>query len=400
MKGTGKAPLVGLALAAGLVTAALGLSARWPVWLWAAPAAVAVVLAVLLALAQPPAPGPKPGPDEPPWEETHVNGVALPSRVPDYDFHFSATVWWRPIRNTTGLVHADPAGLAVETVLARARAVTEREVPERLDLVLHRLNGVLGTQSPDVSGLVEAMGSRVELSLSEDDRARLGKLSEVRKTEEVWEHERRYEQSKRVYLGKDVFKSPGSAVMWWLARHDEQIGEAVDMIGPLAQLSAAANDEPVDELYEHLVPRTVPFLDDVSPTPPRLDDDGKGSAGAGGPRPPGPGAPPMGPRVVGPLNELLADVDLAEDTPVRHVYARRVADATHAAGRPEAARLIRESLLGDDGADPGPTADARQQPAAEQDDRLGSRWTKLHDVVNGHAGNGTSPGTEEAHDPK
>ncbi|MFF4380266.1 hypothetical protein [Kitasatospora sp. NPDC001547] len=337
MKGIGKVLLVGLALAAGSVTAVLGLLARWPVWLWAVPSAMALLLAVLQALAG----TPKPESQEPPWEKTRVTGVALPSLVPDYDFQFSATVWWRPIPNATGLVHADPAGLAVETVLERARAVTECEIPGRLDLVQHRLNGVLGTQSQDRSGLVEAMGGRVELRLSEDDRNRLGKLSEVRKTEEVWEHERRYEQSRRAYLGDDVLKSPGSAVVWWLARHDEQVSEAVDLIGPLAQLSAAANDEAVSELYTHLVPGAGPFPDDVG------DDEG-GSA-----EPSGPCGPTGGPSVIGPLRQLLDDVDLDEDSDERKVYTHRLADFTDAAGRPEFARLIREKLLREDDAAPG-----------------------------------------------
>ncbi|MFI2612614.1 hypothetical protein [Kitasatospora sp. NPDC018619] len=349
MKSTGKASLVGLALAAGSVTAVLGLSAGWPVWLWAVPSALALLLALLQALAR----TPKPEWQEPPWEKTRVTGVALPSLVPDYDFLFSATVWWRPIRNATGLVHADPAGLAVETVLERARAVTECEIPGRMDLVQHRLNGVLGTQSQDRSGLVEAMGGRVELRLSEDDRQRLGKLSEVRKTEEVWEHERRYEQSKRAYLGDDVLKSPGSAMVWWLARHDEQIREAVDLIGPLAQLSAAANDAPVSELYTHLLPGAGSFPDD-------FDDDGDDGDGAGGGfvGPTEPGGPTGGPAVIGPLQRLLDDIELDEESDARRVYTHRVMSFTDAAGRPEFARLIREKLLGeDDGAPgrPGPT---------------------------------------------
>ncbi|MFF2616441.1 hypothetical protein [Kitasatospora sp. NPDC058046] len=336
MKGTGKAPLVGLALAAGSVTVVLGLLARWPVWLWAVPATMALLLAVLQASARAPKPA------EPPWEKTRVAGVALPSLVPDYDFHFSATVWWRPIPNLTGLVHADPAGLAVETVLERAREVTACEIPGRLDLVQHRLNGVLGTQSQDRSGLVEAMGGRVELRLSEDDRHRLGKLSEVRKTEEVWEHERRHEQSKRAYLGDDVLKSPGSAMVWWLARHDEQIREAVDLIGPLAQLSAAANDQAVSELYTHLVPGAGLPPDDSG------DDDEEGPTG-----PARPYGPAGGPSVIGPLRQLLDDVELDADSAERKVYTHRVADFTAAAGRPEFARLIRAKLLGEDDVVPG-----------------------------------------------
>lgn len=403
MKGTGKTPLVGLALAAGFMTVVLGVSARWPVWLWSVPAAVAVVLAILLASARSPEPEPEPeqaaDSDEPPWKETRVDEVALPSRVPDYDFLFSATVWWRPIPNTTGLMHADPASLAIETVLTRARELTEREIPERLDLVLHRLNGALGTQIRDTSRLVEAMGGRVELRLSEDDRNRLGKLSEVRKTEEVWERERRYEQNKRAYLGEDVLKSPGSAVVWWLARHDDKVTEAVDLIGPLAQLSAAANDEAVDDLYTHLVPQpmlqAVPFLDGAAPSRRRDDDgeDGSGAGPSGHPGPAGPTGPTRGPLVIGPLNQLLDDVELAKESPERKVYARRVAEFTDAVGRSEQARLIREGLLGNEGGDPG-RVPGEQRPAGEPDDEPGMRWPKVNGSVNGTS-SGAGHGTQD-----
>ncbi|MFD7985265.1 hypothetical protein ACFV4M_18110 [Kitasatospora indigofera] len=402
MKVTGKTPLVGLALAAGLMTVVLGVSAKWPVWLWAAPAAVSVVLAVLLASARSPEPEPAPEPEpepepadsrEPPWEETRVEEVALPSRVPDYDFHFSATVWWRPVPRPSGLVHADPASLAIESVLTRARELTEREGPERLDLVLHRLNGVLGSQIRDTSGFVEAMGGRVELRLSEEDRDRLGKLSEVRKTEEVWEHERRHEQSKRAYLGDDVLKSPGSAVVWWLARHEDKVTEAVNMIGPLAQLSAAANDEAVDGLYEHLVPHpmphAVPFLDEVAPSRRRPGDDGKSGATAW-PSDPDEPTGPGGPRVIGPLNQLLDDVDLARESPERKVYTHRVADLTDAVGRSEEARLIREGLLGEEDGTPWP---GRQRTAGESDG-YGRRWTDVHSSVNGTS-SGARPGSQD-----
>ncbi|WP_052390621.1 hypothetical protein [Streptomyces sp. NRRL B-24484] len=380
MKGTGKAPLVGLALLAGLMTVVLGRSAGWPLWLWVVPAAVSVVLAILLASARSPDPEPEPAapdPDEPQWEETRVDDVALPSRVPDYDFRFSATVWWRPIPNATGLVHADPASLAIETVLSRAREVTEREVPERLDLVMHRLNGVLGTQVPDASRLVEAMGGRVDLRLSEEDRSRLGKLAEVRKTEEVWEHERRYEQSKRAYLGDDVLKSPGSAVVWWLARHDDKVTEAVDLIGPLAQLSAAANDEPVDDLYKHLVPQpaaqAIPFLEGVAPCRRRGDEpDGGIDAGPWDHPPTGPTGPTRGPLVIGPLNQLLDDVELARESPERAVYAHRVAAFTDAMGRPDQARLIREGLLSDGHPAPG-SVPGQQRINGQPDEEPGVR---------------------------
>lgn len=54
-----------------------------------------------------------------------------------------------------------------------------------------------------------------------------------------------------------MLKSAGSAVVWWLARHDDDIEKTVDLIGPLAQLTAAANDEEVPELFRHLIDRPL-----------------------------------------------------------------------------------------------------------------------------------------------
>ncbi|MFF7453006.1 hypothetical protein [Kitasatospora sp. NPDC008115] len=369
-----------LAVAAGAVPAALGLGLGWPAWLWAAAAAAVVLLVLLTAatggrpgpppvLPPPPAPEPEPlrvpapePPVEQPYRTTSVTGVALPSAVPDYDFLFSATVWWRAPGGPGGLSHAAPDSLAVDAVLARARSVTEREHPGRPELVQHRLDGVLGTPSPDPSGIVVAMAGQVTLTLPTADRDRLDKLAEVRKAEEVWEHERRYERSKRTYLGEDVLKSPGSAVVWWLARNDAEVRGAVDMIGPLAQLAAAANDEAVDALYEHLLASgagrgsEVPFLNGVTPVAAAA---GGGPAAAPGPVPGPVGSQDRGPSVVGPLNSLMRDIRLAEGDD-RTVYALRVAQITEVAGRPEEAARIRESL-GDDG---GGAAAPPQEAAA------------------------------------
>jgi hypothetical protein len=59
--------------------------------------------------------------------------------------------------------------------------------------------------------------------------------------EDVWEYERRREQSMRRYLSTDVLRDPGSAVVWWLARNNGQVETAVQSIDLLVQLSRAAN---------------------------------------------------------------------------------------------------------------------------------------------------------------
>jgi hypothetical protein len=66
----------------------------------------------------------------------------------------------------------------------------------------------------------------------------------------IWEHQRKYEQNKRAYLGRDVLKDPGSAVVWWLARNDDHVEKTVQAIGLLAQLSSAATADRFDAFLQ------------------------------------------------------------------------------------------------------------------------------------------------------
>ncbi|MEW2572505.1 hypothetical protein [Streptomyces sp. NPDC047070] len=255
----------------GLILVILGLCADWPLWAW--PTAVALLLVIARGTHRVLTPKREafprefgPDPDlqfpEPHRQEQRIAHVALPSSVPDYDFSFSATVRWLVVDATHDAPYINPAGLAVEAVLQRARALTAHQSPNRSAFVQYQLDGVLGTMHPDSSGRVMAMAQDVSLGLPELDRERLVKLSNVRKDEDVWEHERNYERSKRAYLGDDVLKDPGTAVVWWLSRNEQEVEGAVDRIGLLARLSAAANNENVAPVFEHLVsPPVAPYAE-------------------------------------------------------------------------------------------------------------------------------------------
>ncbi|MFZ3555052.1 MULTISPECIES: hypothetical protein [unclassified Streptomyces] len=249
-----KTTTVFLTILCGLLLAILGLTQGWPTWAW-------LTLALLLAVA-PPAVfkivaarrGALPAdfgehltaaPVE--RREHHVNGVALPSHWADYDFLFSATVRWCPAEATGGDHGLNPAGLAVEEVLDRARAITEQREPGRASLVQHELSGALSRMRLEHTGHLHVMAKDVTLTLREHDQERLDKLAEVRKDKAVWEHQRKYEQSKREYLGDDVLKDTGSAVVWWLAKNDDHVEKTVGDLGLLAQLTSAANDTDVPE---------------------------------------------------------------------------------------------------------------------------------------------------------
>ncbi|ATL26276.1 hypothetical protein [Streptomyces formicae] len=322
----------------GLILVILGLSASWPPWAWPATAALLLVIAlvthrVLDQGSDSPPPYFPPDPDEPlpspQRQEQRVAYVALPSSVADYDFSFSATVRWALLEAPDDAPYINPAGLAIDAVLQRARAVTAQQPPHQAAFVQHQLDGALGTMRPDATGRILAMALDVSLHLSDIDRDRLAKLSNVRKDEDVWEHERNYERSKRAYLGDDVLKDPGSAVVWWLARNDEKVEGAVDRIGLLARLSAAANNERVAPAFEHLAAPTMPAF--------------AASASEGGPRST-PTWEPLGFSALpddeaadeareSPLDSLLAWFGFSADDEDLELFAERVIDLARAHGK-------------------------------------------------------------------
>ncbi|MFJ8002375.1 hypothetical protein ACIQ7D_35615 [Streptomyces sp. NPDC096310] len=319
-----KTVTVFLTLICGLVLTIVGFSVRWPVWAWPA-AALALITAIVVAvriaarrqdpfhsqyLQEPDLP-------LPPVErrELRISDVALPSLLEDYDFLLSATVRWCPVSAPAGSPPVNQSGLAVEAVLTRAGRVTAVRHPSRSSLVEHELNGALATTEEDATGRVQAMALEVTLTLAEEDGVRLSKLAAVRKDEAVWEHERKYEQSRRAYLGGDVLRSTGSAVVWWLHRNEDQIDKAVKDLGLLAQLTSAANDVDVSERLRHLVPYPLP-----------RQDSGWGPAETGPLGPPPEGQPPEG-RVAHALAELLRAAGLSPDDGTSILVADQVAVA-------------------------------------------------------------------------
>jgi hypothetical protein len=262
-----KALLAVLTIATVLVPIALGTALDWPAWSWLLLAVP--LLGVLGRVARNimqrvqrqrlwqshvAPPGHVEQPDQAP--HTPVTDVALPSAVADYNFHFSATAYWRAAKGSR-TQHRNLGALAAEAIVVRAQTITTAEQPSRVDVVQHRLASALGAVQ-DVSGGVEVWADQVQLTLPEADRERLRRLSDVRKDDDLGEHERNHERRKREYLRDEVMTSTGSAVIWWLARRNNDVEDTVRLIGALAQLCAAANDAEVPALFRHLVPTPAP----------------------------------------------------------------------------------------------------------------------------------------------
>ncbi|MHC5908680.1 hypothetical protein ACVNF4_33105 [Streptomyces sp. S6] len=311
----------------GLILVIVGLSTDLPQWAWPTFAAILLIIAVvtnrLLAPAYDRA--------EPPGQEVRVRHVALPSSAADYDFSFCATVHWLLLDVPDDAPPVSPAGLAMDAIVQRARSVASRQPPERSALVQHELEGALATMRTDPTGRVMAMATDVSLSLPEPDRERLVKLAGVRKDEDVWEHERNYERNKRAYLGDDVLKDTGSAVVWWLARNEEEVAGAVDRIGLFAQLSAAARNEPVAPPFDHLV---APPYDDREEH--RYDP----------PRPFGPEADGVTPEVS--VDDALAWFGVRSDDQDFALFLERLRKIADLHGRTDASDALRRRLGDED----------------------------------------------------
>ncbi|MGW5989385.1 hypothetical protein ACWFRT_13060 [Streptomyces anulatus] len=243
----------------------LGNVLHWSAWLWGFMSTVTASGSLLLVMTvlsgrrasadpyEPGEPEPPAAPVEQPYQETQVIDAPLPSATDGYDFLFTATVWWKPVLDHAGRSDSASPALAAASVVSRAGEVVRHEEPGRASFAQYLLDGELGILLPDRNERVKAWAADVTLTLAPADRERLRKLNDLRKDEELWECERQHERNKRRYLGNDVLKSAGSAVVWWLARHENEIEKAVHMIGPLAQIAAAANDEEVPELFRHLL---------------------------------------------------------------------------------------------------------------------------------------------------
>ena len=127
-----------------------------------------------------------------------------------------------------------------------------------------------------------------------------------------------------------MLKSTGSALVWWLSRNEANVDGAVDLIGTMARLSAAAKDEDVAELFRHLLPPSALPTPEREPNGyPTVDSDGFGSMNGG--------------RSAADLVTGLMDA-MHLDRDEQALFAERVAMDITAMGHEDVARQIREQF--------------------------------------------------------
>lgn len=349
-----KARLRVLSVFVAAVWVVLGVTNGWPAWVWLVLALVSLVApslvvvgitewslrrAVPRTLEQQEEIVPETPPREQPEPQSHaVRDVLLRSASEDYQFTFSCTVFWRPRPDAPGLPHANPEALAADAILDEAAALAAAVRPDDASRARYRLTSALGAPRADRSGRVEAWAGEVSLALSDRDAARLRRLAEVRKDEEVWEYERAHERNVRAYLSEEVLTNPGSALVWWLAgprtEEKERVDEAVARIDSLRRLTEIVSSAERARLGDE---RAFPIVDGgraelsyvVAPPPGSWEEH---------------------------LHGLVSGVPAG---PERSLFARRLADHLEAEGWGEAAESLRRTFDAGSGED----ASAQDEPA-------------------------------------
>jgi len=248
-----------------------------------------------------------------PWQEsrpgqftTKVSEALLPSSQEDYFFRFSATVVWELEKEDPNSGAFFPEALAVEDVLKRAKKLTSERDPEDVSMLQYELAAELAVMRPDVHGRVRSMARSVTMTLSEEDRELLARATELRKKQALWHHRTDAEHQLREYLGEDVLKDKGRAVVWWMARTNGDLDKTLGQLDDLERLTAAVN--------------------------------GSGQADPAGPQGPLPFAVP-----VHPLQHLSSWVDSFGFSPEqREVFLKEHLDCILACNRPDRAKEVAE----------------------------------------------------------
>jgi hypothetical protein len=260
--------LIGVAL---LIPLVLTLSNGWSWWyspfaavLLAASAALRKYLIVRreqTSLAKPLEPPPRRETPASPAQDA-ISEVDLPTNTPDYRMLFSATAMWQTTTESNQSSHGNPGALAKQAIIERAAAVIRDAFPSDSAITMVRLAALLGEWQSDPTGQVRACAKEVKLAIRDEDADRIRALSDLRKQSQMWEQEREHERNVREYLASDVLTTSGRALVWWMARHMDNIEGTVALIGHLSRLSAASQDrDDMGAVMPHLVATQSPMRD-------------------------------------------------------------------------------------------------------------------------------------------
>ncbi|MFE2752694.1 hypothetical protein ACFXGA_11925 [Actinosynnema sp. NPDC059335] len=188
----------------------------------------------------------------------------LPSAVYGLDFHVRMTIHWR-VDLTTGVRHNAPRSAAVNDIVNRAKALTERAMLVHHAPLRYRLGAELAEERQVEGTHVWARADAVELTVDDNDLAMARKHIELLQTTTMRQAERDAERAEIKYLRDEVLTDLSTATIWWLVRNGYEVEQAVGLSRHLAELVGIAAQRRDQHWADTLVTSFESAL-------PRLDD--------------------------------------------------------------------------------------------------------------------------------
>jgi hypothetical protein len=212
-----------------------------------------------------------------------IGPVTIASSDVAYRFRFTATVHWQQKADDSAQDQNRRGADAQEALLDRAIDAAQAIAPSDYAAAGYRLAAVLSEPLVAPRAAVQVWASDVHVDLAEEDSERLAKLERIQKDIRLWEQERAHEKEVRRYLAEDALASPGTALVWWLARHEDEIRGCVERIPDLTRISSVARDLRAEPMLDD--ERTVeyrPNHDVVNGTDPGREDANSATAASDG----------------------------------------------------------------------------------------------------------------------
>jgi hypothetical protein len=179
-----------------------------------------------------------------------IGPLAIASEDDAYRFRFTATVHWQQRADDSPQDRNWRQARAQEALLDRAINAARVIAPRDHTTAGARLAAVLSEPVVASGAGVQVWASDVGVDLAGEDSERLVKLERIRKDVRLWEQQREHERELRSYLGDDVLATSGKALVWWLARHEDDIRGAVDRIPDLARISSVAQGLSTEPMHD------------------------------------------------------------------------------------------------------------------------------------------------------
>jgi hypothetical protein len=188
----------------------------------------------------------------PPVMSVRVDDLPLRSATEGYHFLFSCTVRYQQVR--PGEPHSAPHDVARYAVARQAV-----QLAASTDLLSHSglesmIASYVGSARYELNGQLRVWATNVVVRVADADVQAMHKQHELRREMELWRHQKEMECHERDHVAR-MLVDPRQTVAWWVSRNPQHIGQAMGMVEPLTQLSAAIHGSPPAASAEPPEPR-------------------------------------------------------------------------------------------------------------------------------------------------